>query len=129
MEDSAFSDAFCEFVQSTVPSVEATELLLVVARMPAAWWSAEEAFARVGLGTSLSAADGHRHLERFCLARLVVTGPDKKMRYQPATDELAAHVRTLRQAYEERPVTLIRLIYALRDTTIRSFADAFSLRK
>jgi hypothetical protein len=77
----------------------------------------------------MSAADGHRYLERFCLARLVVAGPDKKMRYQPATDELAAHVRTLWQAYEERPVTLIRLIYALRDSNIRSFSDAFSLRR
>jgi hypothetical protein len=40
-----------------------------------------------------------------------------------------AHVATLAQAYEERPVTLIRLIYALRDRKIRSFADAFKLRK
>ena len=39
------------------------------------------------------------------------------------------HVRTLAQAYEQRPVTLIRLIYALRDGKIRSFADAFKLRK
>jgi hypothetical protein len=38
-------------------------------------------------------------------------------------------VATLAQAYEERPVTLIRLIYALRDRKIRSFADAFKLRK
>ena len=43
--------------------------------------------------------------------------------------ELKAHVQTLAQAYEERPVTLIRLIYALRDRKIRSFADAFKLRK
>lgn len=39
------------------------------------------------------------------------------------------HVATLAQAYEQRPVTLIRLIYALRDNKIRSFADAFKLRK
>lgn len=40
-----------------------------------------------------------------------------------------SHVATLAQAYEQRPVTLIRLIYALRDSKIRSFADAFKLRK
>ena len=40
-----------------------------------------------------------------------------------------AYLRTLAQAYEQRPVTLIRLIYALRDSKIRSFADAFKLRK
>jgi hypothetical protein len=42
---------------------------------------------------------------------------------------LRAHVETLAQAYEQRPVTLFRLIYALRDRKIRSFADAFKLRK
>jgi hypothetical protein len=48
---------------------------------------------------------------------------------QPADPALQAHVKTLAQAYEERPVTLIRLIYALRDSKIRSFADAFKLKK
>ena len=43
--------------------------------------------------------------------------------------ELAAHVATLAKAYEERPVTLFRIIYALRDANIRSFADAFKVRK
>jgi len=51
------------------------------------------------------------------------------VRYRPATAQLDAHVRTLAKAYEERPVTLIRIIYALRDGKIRSFADAFKLRK
>lgn len=43
--------------------------------------------------------------------------------------ELAAHVAMLVKAYEERPVTLFRIIYALRDANIRSFADAFKVRK
>ena len=43
--------------------------------------------------------------------------------------DLAAHVATLAKAYEERPVTLFRIIYALRDANIRSFADAFKVRK
>ena len=44
-------------------------------------------------------------------------------------DQLERHVATLARAYEERPVTLFRLVYALRDQKIRSFADAFKLRK
>ena len=31
--------------------------------------------------------------------------------------------------YAQRPVTLIRMIYALRDTRIQSFAEAFRIRK
>jgi len=47
----------------------------------------------------------------------------------PVDDATRAHLATLAQAYEERPVTLFRIIYALRDAKIRSFADAFKLRK
>lgn len=43
--------------------------------------------------------------------------------------DIARHVATLAQAYEQRPVTLFRLVYALRDRKIQSFADAFKLRK
>ena len=43
--------------------------------------------------------------------------------------DIARHVATLSKAYEERPVTLFRLVYALRDHKIQSFADAFKLRK
>ena len=43
--------------------------------------------------------------------------------------QVQRHLATLARAYEERPVTLFRLVYALRDQKIRSFADAFKLRK
>jgi hypothetical protein len=35
---------------------------------------------------------------------------------------------TLSRLYMERPVTLFRVIYALRDSAIHTFADAFKLR-
>jgi hypothetical protein len=35
----------------------------------------------------------------------------------------------LSQAYRERPVTLFRVIYALRDLKIRSFAHAIKARR
>jgi hypothetical protein len=38
-------------------------------------------------------------------------------------------VTQLAKVYNERPVTLIRMIYALKDTKIQSFADAFKIRK
>ena len=57
------------------------------------------------------------------VAERLIAGPP------PDDPALKAHVARLAQAYEQRPVTLIRLIYALRDSKIRSFADAFRLRK
>ena len=106
MEDIEFSDAFCRFVQSYLPSVETAELLLQACRTP-------------DMAVQAKQRDGLR------AAGLL----DESYRYRPASPELAAQVATLAQAYEQRPVTLIRLIYALRDTRIRSFADAFRLRK
>ena len=107
MEDADFSDEFCRFVQGTLPSVDAAELLLKAFRDPA------------------RALEAGRPAEALRAAGVL----DDTLRYRPASEALGAHVETLAQAWEERPVTLIRLIYALRDGKIRSFADAFKLRK
>jgi hypothetical protein len=128
MEDAQFSDDFCRFLQTSVPSVDAAELLLLLLRDEARWWSAAEAAA--GLKpASVTEADVARYVETFLGRGLLAQGPDKRVQYHPENAELDGYVRTLAQAYSERPVTLIRVIYALRDSKIRSFADAFKLRK
>jgi hypothetical protein len=129
MEDAAFSDEFCLFVQSAIPAVDAAELLLVVADRPDIWSSPRELLERLKPKASMSAEDAQRHIGAFQQHGLVELDADRKVRYRPASEELAGHVRTLAQAYEERPVTLVRVIYALRDSKIRTFADAFRLRK
>lgn len=105
MEDVDFSDAFCRFVQMHLPSVDAAELLLHLRRNPGA--------------PPPPHRDTGKHLQAFRAAGLL----------DEDSEELNAHFATLAKAYEERPVTLVRLIYALRDRKIRSFADAFKLRK
>jgi hypothetical protein len=107
VEDTDFSDDFCRFVQAALPSVDAAELLLAARRDPG------------------RALDPGKHAEALRAAGLL----DEALRYRPASEALGTHVEVLAQAWEERPVTLIRLIYALRDGKIRSFADAFKLRK
>jgi hypothetical protein len=107
VEDAEFSDEFCRLVQGCLPTVDAAELLLTAYRDPA-----------VALKPGKAA-------EALRAAGLL----DNERRYHPASEELARHVATLAQAYEQRPVTLVRLIYALRDHKIRSFAEAFKLRK
>ena len=100
MEDAQFSDAFCRFVQTHIPTVDAAEALIALFRSPEARSEAVDEY-----GAAFRAAGLFDNAE------------------------LKAHVATLAQAYDERPVTLVRLIYALRDSKIRSFADAFKLRK
>jgi hypothetical protein len=126
-EDADFTDEFCRFLQEAVPNVDAAELLLVLAREPVRGWNAAEAVA--ALGASYAAPEALRHFESFRARGLVVLHADGRMLYQPASETAAAHVRTLERLYRERPVTLIRVIYGLRDQKIRSFADAFKLRR
>jgi hypothetical protein len=129
LEDSAFSDDFCAFLQGSVPSVDAAELLLALARDPQRAWLAGELARSLRPHSTVSDADTQRYLEQFQAAGLVTTAPDGRRHYRPAGETLAAHVDMLALAYKERPVTLFRVIYALRDLKIQSFADAFKLKR
>lgn len=129
MQDADFSDQFCGFLQGAIPAVDAAELLLALAAQPDTWWHPQELVAGLRPAQATTDADAARYFDVFRSRGLVETGSDRRIRFRPASEELAAHVRTLAQAYRERPVTLIRVIYALRDTRIQSFAEAFKLRR
>ena len=129
MEDSAFSDDFCRFIQTAVPSVDAAEILLQLYDAPDQWWLPSTLAAKLRPASTVSDADATRYLEQFQSRGLIAVGPDRRVQFRPANEFLHAQVRTLAQAYQERPVTLIRMIYALRDTKIQSFADAFKIRR
>lgn len=128
MEDAAFSDEFCRFLRAAVPTVDAAEVLLLLHGDAERWWSAEEVVGALATSVSLTASAAAACLAVLQANGLIASGPDKRVQYRPGYGELDAHVRTLAQAYRERPVTLIRVIYALRDSKIRSFADAFRLK-
>lgn len=104
-------------------------MLLALAAEPDRWWLRGELAAKLGPGTALSVADAAHYLELFQSTKLAALGPDQRLQYRAADASLAEHVRMLSQAYKERPVTLFRVIYALRDLKIQSFADAFKLRR
>jgi hypothetical protein len=129
MEDADFSDDFCRFLRTAVPTVDAAELLLLLSRERERWWSAQEAAAALAPGVSLSEVDIARYFAVFQTGGLIATGADKRVQYRPGHSGIEAHAATLAQAYRERPVTLIRVIYALRDSSIQSFADAFKLKR
>ena len=125
MDDADFSDDFCRFLQSSLPTVEAAELLLLLAGDPGAAWRPKQAAERL---PAMSEAAAAKILQSFHASGLTLAGVDETYQYRPASEALKAHVEMLAKAWEERPVTLIRIIYALRDSKIRSFADAFRMR-
>jgi hypothetical protein len=114
-QDPDFSDEFCHFLQTIVPSVDAAELLIRLrAEAPQ---------------TSAIPPEAQRQVQTFSERGLVALDAQGNVRYQPASEALAAHAALLQKLYIERPVTLFRVIYGLRDAKIRSFADAFKLTK
>jgi hypothetical protein len=128
IEDADFSDEFCQFLQVAVPAVESAELLLLLRRESARTWSAAEIVAALAPGVSLREEEAAHHVEALEARGILSVDGERRARYQPAA-ELAGHIATLERVYRERPVTLIRVIYGLRDRQIRSFADAFRLRR
>lgn len=129
MEDADFTDDFCRFLQQNIPSVDAAELLLFMQANAGEGWSATEAAAKLRPTVQITDADAVRYLENFQARGLVSAGADRRARFAPASDDLKMYTEMLSLAYRQRPVTLIRMIYALRDTRIQTFADAFKLRR
>ena len=118
MQDAEFSDEFCGFLQRCVPDVDACELLLAVAQHPQLEWSAQALLERKPASVSITEAEAASTLAFFRAQGVLPPGTADR-----------EHLATLARAYNERPVTLFRMIYALRDAKIHSFADAFRLRK
>jgi hypothetical protein len=129
MEDSAFSKEFCAFIHAAIPSVSVAELLLLTFKHSERWWTVAELRGELLPDVNIAEASVVTYLEALRSHGLVDFDDETRVRYRAASDVVDAHVRTLAQAYNERPVTLIRMIYALRDSKIQSFADAFKFRR
>jgi hypothetical protein len=129
MEDVSFSDDFCRFLQTSVPAIEAAEILLHLRRDPGRGYTAREIVDALRPGTTILEADAEKHIDALRARDLVSLDAEKRARFQPASDELRRHADSLASAYAERPVTLIRVIYALRDSKIKTFADAFRIKR
>jgi DNA-binding MarR family transcriptional regulator len=127
-DDADFTDEFCDFLQRSITTVNAAELLLVLYRQPERGWTAHDVAAKLEPAASVTEADAAKDLDMFEQRGFVERSDDeRRFSYRPASTELDAHVRTLAKLYNERPVTLIRMIYTLRDAKIKTFADAFKI--
>lgn len=128
MEDAEFTDEFCQFLQTRIRSYEAAEFLVLLAKEGGRWYSAEDLLPHLPQTSGTTMADLNSYIQQFIASGLIESGAERRFRYGPVTDQLARFVGLLVQAYERRPVTLIRIIGALSDRKIKSFADAFRWR-
>ncbi len=127
VEDPDFPQALRAFIREHIPDVDAAELLLQLARDPLRQYDVPSLLGDLS-STAISPATARRHLALFVERGLVQSQGDV-YRYSPSSPEVDACVQALTRVYNARPVTMVRMIYALRDEKIRSFADAFRIVK
>ena len=112
------------FVAQHIDSVEQLEVLLLVRDQPARWWTAEEVATELRIAPG-SAAQRMEDLRAVGL----LAGSASSSRYEPRTPALADEVSTLAQMYQSHRVAIISVIFSRPSERIRSFADAFRIRR
>lgn len=114
-------------IAEDIDSVEQLEILLLLFQHPERTWTAES----VARELRVSALSAGERLEDLTYDGLVVRvdGSEGEYRYGPETPSRDEAVRGLATAYSERRVTVINLIFSKPVDKIRTFADAFRLRK
>ena len=116
-----------------IESYEQLELLLLMRADRATVWTEETLSVRLRLALSLVGAA----LDRLKLAGFVEAqahGNERRYAYLPQRDSVEATINRLAAAYREYPIPIIKLMSAnaierLRTSALRTFADAFILKK
>jgi hypothetical protein len=116
-----------EFLATHVQSLEALEVLLVLQRESERWWSAESLAAELGVPRSAAAARLEEVASRNLLDVRISDGIF--YRYGPASPSIDSAVRATVETYSRKPLAVTRALYSPPMDDIRSFADAFRIRK
>jgi hypothetical protein len=115
-----------QFIADNIDSIAQLELLLLLRSQPAKSWTADEAASALYAAPdviALQLADlQSKHL-------LAAGSQESSVAYRPQTGELAHLVDRLAELYRDRRVAVVSAVYSKPVDKIRSFADAFRLRK
>jgi hypothetical protein len=113
-----------KFIKANVQSIDQIETLLLLYRNPTRRWRAIEVMAELRTSTQ-GATNSLTHLAKRDLCNVK---DDQTYAFAPKTTELEAAVTELAQAYAERRVSVIEVIYAPPKDPLQEFSDAFRLR-
>jgi hypothetical protein len=116
------------FMDQNIDCTEQLEMLRILSEAPEKQWSTASLAAEVQAAPAAMSAYLRALQARGLIAGAAAEG-DVLWRHGASTPELQQVVERLLQAYKERPVSMIRMVYARRKTTLEEFADAFRIRK
>lgn len=116
-----------QFIRNHIASVERLEVLLLLMESSRQEWSAAQVAQKLYRQSESVAV----HLEALAKAGLLSHSQNEATtyRYAPASGATDSTVRALEKAYRERKDTVIRLIFSRPPDALRSFSDAFRIRK
>jgi hypothetical protein len=127
LRESGLPEAVRRFIADHIDSVEELEILLLLYNQQGRSWSAEA----VARELRIAATSAGERLEDLVHDTILVRvdGDPVEHRYAPGNAVLDEAVGGLATAYSERRVTVINLIFSKPVDKIRTFADAFRLRR
>lgn len=117
-----------DFLNETVLTYPAAVLLVFLSRTPGQSWTAESV-ADAMKPDLMSPTAVQEFAGHFARAGLLRFQADGSFVYDPPSEAARTAVIELARAYDERPVTLVRTIYSIANVKLRSFADAFRLKR
>jgi hypothetical protein len=123
-----FPDEIRRFLDGFIESIDQLEILRLLGENPQREWTAAALAAEVQAEPAAVAG----HLAAMRARGLVATaarGADVVGRHGPASPELGELIGRVLQQYRERPVSMIKYVYARAKDPLRNFADAFRFRK
>lgn len=126
MAESEFPKNVEQLILERIDSVAQLEIALLLHENPQRMWSANELAQHMRIDRRMAKAQ----LDELCGKRLIEWRSDvDQYHYAAATPDLEKAMVDLRQAYTDRRVTVIGMIFSKPADKLRSFADAFRLRK
>jgi hypothetical protein len=115
------------FLAAHVESVLELEVLLLLRERPERSWTAAE----LAQDLKIDAAWAGGQLGKLAADKILQRGGENsgQYRYAPASPEMDAVIGEVANAYASHRVTIIGLIFSKPTSTLKTFADAFRIRK
>jgi hypothetical protein len=127
--EDAIPDEVKAFIAAHIESVLQLEVLLLLHAQAPRPWTAAELAQELRIDAAWVAGQLASLADAGVLAATAAGGNAPQYRYEPRAAELDRAVAGLAREYAARRVTVIGLIFSKPVDKIRSFADAFRLRK
>lgn len=131
MVDAQLPDEIKAFVLEHVDSVEQLEVLLLLRERRDRSWTASDVSREIRSATESAA----NRLKSLLAKKLLVQDPDSALadelayRFQPPSEKIDFLVGRLAETYRTRRFTVMNVIFSKPAEAIRTFADAFKIKK